>query len=735
MKNMKKVLSLLMAMVMILGVFAPSIASAAAPTKTNTVNLHKLLMDDATLTSWDYKAIETKGYDGTQNFEALKGYLGENVNVTEIPNVYFAVQNEQGQWIDANGTVVNSVDQALGGLTEKKADGTYLSIDTSKLPQDEPTKYKIVEVKEKSTYVGTVTGDDGKEYPATLSKTLAVPVEITLPLVNTNGVQETVHVYPKNTEVGKPEHNKTIGDDAKTLAVPEGLVDKGETVPYKVTTKILAGSTYNKVAWTDRMSKGLTFNKDVKIATSPDLQLAETDYTLTYSDDGLGFVLVLTESGLRKLAAQTAPTDANFKVLGKDPAINGQNTDVTFTITYSSVVNDDAIIDTALENTNTLHYGNNPGYTPEPGDNEPEEFPNVKEITVNKSFTNGPLSTSEATTWPEGLEITLKLQVYNPGDNTWSDVAGKTLTLNSTTQSGKFENLDDTKTYKVVEVEVKGWVPNYQKQEDGSLKIVNKKNDSNPEPITPDPVTVRTGGKKFVKTNLDGTERLAGAEFVVKNNVTESDYNDKYLALKDATQIGSETDGYQAAEKAYQDAIAAHNKYLADNPKTEEETDEAYKARVEASETFKAIAPLKEARDKAYEAMNMQWKWVDTEDEAFKFITNEQGQWEVVGLAYGDYKFVEVKAPAGYAEQKDEVGFTVNASSYSTGGNINYAEGGPLGEGVTTGDATQITNKKVTIPQTGGIGTLIFTVAGVALMGGAAVAIKKNNDDEDEDEE
>lgn len=41
--------------------------------------------------------------------------------------------------------------------------------------------------------------------------------------------------------------------------------------------------------------------------------------------------------------------------------------------------------------------------------------------------------------------------------------------------------------------------------------------------------------------------------------------------------------------------------------------------------------------------------------------------------------------------------------------------------------ATQVVNKKVTIPQTGGIGTFIFIAAGLALMGGALFALKKNN--------
>lgn len=70
---------------------------------------------------------------------------------------------------------VNSVDEAYGGLTVANQGFEF---DTSKFPQDDSkaTTYKLVEVREKSTYIGK----DGK----TLSDKLAVPVKIELPLNN-----------------------------------------------------------------------------------------------------------------------------------------------------------------------------------------------------------------------------------------------------------------------------------------------------------------------------------------------------------------------------------------------------------------------------------------------------------------------------------------------------------------------------------------------------------------------
>lgn len=723
MKKIKRMLSLILSLVMVVGVLAPSLyAAEEKATKTETVTLHKLLLDESTMKSWDVKG--PAGYDGTQNLENFKKLGGAN-SVKEIPNVFFALQNKDGQYIKStmidgkltptlNGGSIQTTENAYeaGALTSK--DG--LKIDTSKLPQEKPTMYKIVEIRELSTYVG--------ENMETLSAMKAVPVEITLPLVNQKGVQKDAHVYPKNTEIGKPENKKEINKDTSvnTDNIPTESKDKqtvkiGDKVPYIVTSKIPSGSTYNKLAWTDKLSNGLTLNKDITIEakytdkndnSEKTLDLSSDDYDLTYSptENPDGFTLVFKTSGLKKLAKITAPNEAKFVVKGDSTKeeINGTNTQVVFTLKYSAKVNSEAV-NNPLQNTNTLHYGNNPGYTPEPGDNNPPPItPKDGRITVNKSFTNGPLASSENVNWPDGLEITLSLQVYDSATNTWippvdksgGQISSSNETLKADKQTHTWNNLDNSKQYRVIEKEVKGWVPNYAVQEDGTLKIVNKKND-NPEPITPEPVIVRTSGKKFVKTNEDGKERLKNAEFVITN----SDGN-KYLAKFDKEIVDANQQALVLAETEYQNAV-------------------------KKPELAEKIAELKTKRDEAAKTAAIQWKWVSSEGEAHKFITNEKGQWGVYGLAYGKYKYIEVKSPEGYADQKEPQEFEVSPTSFNANGNINYIEGEPLEGNANLGDATQIKNKKITIPQTGGIGTIIFAVAGLALMGFAAYAIKRNS--------
>lgn len=102
--------------------------------------------------------------------------------------------------------------------------------------------------------------------------------------------------------------------------------------------------------------------------------------------------------------------------------------------------------------------------------------------------------------------------------------------------------------------------------------------------------------------------------------------------------------------------------------------------------------------------------WVDTEGKATKFTSNDpDGTFEVKGLAYGSanqaataaeasstYYLVEVTAPKGYAKLQEPIKFTVNASSYQDTHTI------------------EVNNSKVTIPQTGGIGSAI--VIGLGLL-------------------
>lgn len=92
--------------------------------------------------------------------------------------------------------------------------------------------------------------------------------------------------------------------------------------------------------------------------------------------------------------------------------------------------------------------------------------------------------------------------------------------------------------------------------------------------------------------------------------------------------------------------------------------------------------------------------WVDNKSEATVLSTQEDGKFEVYGLAYGAYYLEEIKAPTGYNLLTADKQFTVDKGSYFD-------------------DAVLIvmnTNAPV-IPITGGIGTILFFAIGLILMG------------------
>lgn len=195
---------------------------------------------------------------------------------------------------------------------------------------------------------------------------------------------------------------------------------------------------------------------------------------------------------------------------------------------------------------------------------------------------------------------------------------------------------------------------------------------------------VNTGGKKFVKVSeSEVTKTLAGAVFELYDGETQIKWTEALI-------------------KANEAAITA-GKFASDANGTVLTTATA----------GKPIYLLSDDKG-LFEIKGLEYsKWEKTEVNGTKTeITH-------------NYKLKEVKFPEGYAGNKDtEIPFTVNKTSYK-----DNAEGYPANTHDAQGNML-VKNKDLTIPPTGGIGTVIFAVAGIALMGGAFVAIKKRSAEE-----
>lgn len=895
--NKKKILSLIMALVMLVGVFSPLTAladtkqnegdpegiSTKADAVTDTVTLHKMLMTKenvkarkvtvntgskespnmaeevivqkdgkyyyaasnqelSTTSEPDSKYIAGfasgtpvfpgySGLDGTKydgkEIANLAKYFG---SATQMKDVFFAWQvvGKETTTIKVNGedktvpqyikkaadstatlykpeidqqgnpVLTTNIDEAFGGLTTD----TGIKFDTSKLKGS----FLIQEVKEKSKYK-----NEGK----TIVDQRAVPVEITLPLVNEQGTVLDAHVYPKNVEDHPLIDKNFVRNHGLAEAIAKGgatneilnagaqyenyqkekakvTADVGRVIPYEVKTKIAKGTAYEKLIWNDNMTNGLTYNKDLgtskkyenllvkdennqeatkDVVTGIKLYKKEagdldtttnkkkdvevtltkgTDYTIT--EDDKGFRLMFTDAGLEKISKITKPADVN--------GVAQEAYDVEVVLTYTATVNGSTKVDNPEKNNITLEYGHQKGKDIEKKDVNSSN----KELKVNKSFDP---ALDEAAKKDLVLSYTLKEgeTVVGTVTLTKDDAVGTVFDLGNGVKfevtgefAGKFTGLDDTKTYSFYE-RVAGYNPVYTNTDAaGTVIITNKKDNDNPPPLNPTEPKVVTGGKKFVKTNDKDKKdkdlkRLLGAQFVVKKEVqvtigdgqpTTKTY---YLVSKADAAKANDQKALLDAEKAYRGAIDLYNEAI----KTVTGKDTAEKEKnvtiklpkptqtdPNATEEIKGktnienkIAELRVAYEKAFKTAGTLYDWVEKgngkpEDipNIVKISSDAEGRFEIQGLAYGDYKLEEIKTPEGFAKISDQP-FTVAEGSYKgSEAELQYNKAN-----TDAGHGQQVKNKEVTIPQTGGIGTVLFTVVGVGLMAGAVIAMKKNREE------
>lgn len=764
----KRFLSLIIALAMMVGVFTPLLSSAAndevtvptgkveqgqlqdtKPEKT-TVNLYKLT------TKKSYKAGAPWNHNGGKIDP--KEYANLGSGVTALAGAQFTfykingendVENEKIlELLKANQgsfkTVAQMNDLIAKGKTEltpSKVDNTLNAIAKNKLAiatgeglTDGHTADTTAEG------LATVTLGEGyywvveSKAPDKVTGQVAVPFGLTLPLTNAYDVTNEngdviakagtkylnpVHIYPKNIETNDVKIDKNFLKEKtgkmtdaefaqfKKEAIASGYTEEqinkwqadinnykaekakvalsvGTKAPYDIVTEIPQNYNYTSMSWSDIMSKGLTFNNDLKVTVSQEGQTdkvynftdAATVAGATYKQGSYGFDLTFDENG----------------AIMKDILAKAKNGAVKVRLQYSATVNNKTVVD---------NYENNKvSFTPGKPNPTPNLTPADNKIEVTKAWDDG----KGGTTAPTGVEVTYFL--INSKGEVVDSVTKKGPDFNHTF------NIDEkiaNDTFTVREV-VRGYKAAYKSEADGKVTVTNK---INPDVLVPTNPEVTTGGKKFVKADQTTGERLTGAEFEVYDAQTKG----KVLAYVSTTEAAAKKKAVTDAKAALDKAIDAYNNLSAEDQKGEK-----------GKQAKTAINTAQKKYNDAVVAAAEQYKWVETTDktaERVKLVSDGQGKFEITGLAYGTYYLQETKAPKGYALNEARYEFKIAKGSYSaTTGGVTYESDDPVSD-KTVGGAQRIDNKKVTIPQTGGIGTIIFTAIGLAIMASAIIAIKK----------
>lgn len=345
MKRIKKIASLLLALVM---VFAMTLTAFATETNNTTENNPKgsITINDSTTVSVAgktfkaYKILDVK----------LVGNNGFVYTVpTELKNFYTERYGLTGNEGDFDAQVVEKINAETDMFAFAKA-----ALAAAKTANINPGTATAGENATSVTIGNLPLGYYVVEDTATTKPVSALILDTTNPTVSIN-------IKADQPSIDKKIDGDSDTDESTTGDVKNNNAAVGDKVPYKVTSKVPDMTGYTKYYFVvnDTLSKGLDFNEDVAITVGTKTLVKDTDYTVT--------------------TIKNADGTTSVKIVFKDFIQYKSDVykDAAITITYSANVNENAAI--GIEgnpNKVTLTYSNNPnvndeGDSDEPGDHSP----------------------------------------------------------------------------------------------------------------------------------------------------------------------------------------------------------------------------------------------------------------------------------------------------------------------------------------------------------------------------
>lgn len=101
--------------------------------------------------------------------------------------------------------------------------------------------------------------------------------------------------------------------------------------------------------------------------------------------------------------------------------------------------------------------------------------------------------------------------------------------------------------------------------------------------------------------------------------------------------------------------------------------------------------------------------------------TDEQGEAVIYGLAYGTYYLVEARAPEGFNQLTQPIAVIIDGASHMT-----EKDGWKDSQGNAVDNTVHIVNTRFVLPQSGGTGSRIYIITGLALAGAAGFLLLSN---------
>lgn len=416
-KKMKRLLSVLVAIVMLLALAVPAFAADVTidTGKTGSLTLYKYDMTSATGNGIELSSFVSTGAKDTAAEAALAPYAIQGVKFTylkvaDISNQTTAPEEGKADVSLLYGMVANDKTAALltalglGYADAYTNDGTtyYYTADVlnravNAVMSDSTAAKNVLESYIKANGGTTMAETDANGYTGASGLPLGLylivetyvpenvtctvnPFFVSVPMTTVDGEEwmYDVTLYPKN-ETGNPTLEKTVRESTEDTGKTEdydhnATASIGDVVDYQIVSKLpaitSAASYLTTYTYVDTLSKGITYNKnDVTITWYTDADMtqeitswAEADgkFAVAYgtaAEDATTMTISMTEDGLNEINTSRAVYPAGSVASGYSQCY--------MVIRYSCTLNEDAVIGDAgnpneveltWKRTNTEYY-------------------------------------------------------------------------------------------------------------------------------------------------------------------------------------------------------------------------------------------------------------------------------------------------------------------------------------------------------------------------------------------